>query len=123
MVRILVVDDDPMLRRIAALALGRSGFEVVVAASGEEAIAIVAEDPLPALALLDQSMPGLDGTSTLARLRSDPRTAALPVAMWTADPEDRALVARCEALGVRAILAKPFDPRALAARVAELLTP
>jgi CheY-like chemotaxis protein len=119
--RILYVDDEPDLREIAMLALSLDpGLEVRTAAGGAEAIATVA-DWMPDLVLLDVMMPGMDGPSTLARMRENPRTAGLPVVFITAraQPRDLQLFATLDARGV---IAKPFDPMSLAQQAREFLT-
>ena len=116
MERILYVDDEPDLREIALLALSLDpNLEVRTAASGAEAIATVA-DWMPDLVLLDVMMPGMDGPSTLARLRQDPRTAELPAVFITARAQPRDLQAFA-ALDARGVIAKPFDPMTLAQHV------
>jgi two-component system, OmpR family, response regulator len=112
-VKVLVVDDEPDLRRIAKLGLSRvGGMEVVEASSGTEGLVRAKEDQPDAI-LLDVMMPGLDGPSTLARLREDPATAAIPVVFLTA----KAIAAeldRLRSLGAAGVLTKPFDPMTLA---------
>ncbi len=116
MIRILYVDDEPDLREIALLALSLDpGLDVRAAASGAEAIAIVT-DWMPHLVLLDVMMPGMDGPSTLSRLREDPRTAALPVVFITARAQPRDLQTFAT-LDARGVIAKPFDPISLAQQV------
>src|SRR5271166_4072650 len=81
---ILVVDDDPDIRKIAALALERlGGFRVILASNGAEALEM-ARDNQPDVVLLDVSMPGADGPETLLALRSSPATRKLPVIFFTA---------------------------------------
>src|SRR3712207_294937 len=75
---ILVVDDDPMLRRLVGLALRDAGFDVTEAGDGAEALSLVARGSF-SLMLLDGQMPVLSGRQVLERLRADPRTATLPV--------------------------------------------
>ncbi len=114
--KVLVVDDDPDIRRIAALSLERIGkFQVTVAASGEEAIAAVRQD-MPDLVLLDVSMPGTDGPTTLQLLRAVPGTERLPVIFFTATSND-AEVQRLVSLGAIGVLPKPFDVADLPRRV------
>jgi two-component system OmpR family response regulator len=125
-VRILLVDDDPDIRQIAALSLRRIGkFEVVAAASGADALnalAVItaAGREVPDLVLLDVSMPGMDGPATLQALRSDPATAKVPVAFFTATSSDEE-VARLCALGAVAVIPKPFDVAALSRQVRDIL--
>jgi CheY-like chemotaxis protein len=112
-VKVLIVDDEPDIRRIARLGLSRvGGMEVVEATNGVEALAKAKEEK-PDAVLLDVMMPGLDGPSTLARLREDPTTAGVPVVFLTA----KAITAeldRLRSLGAAGVLTKPFDPMTLA---------
>jgi len=112
--RILMVDDDPSLQEVAVLALERLGnHSVVLAGSGEEGLA-AARQHRPDVILLDVMMPGLDGPSTLVRLREDPATSAIPVVFLTAKTQ-AAERERLAAMHVAGILSKPFDPVTLAA--------
>lgn len=114
--RILVVEDEPDIREIVRLSLETvGGFAVQVCRSGEEAIAASA-DARPDLILLDVMMPGLDGPSTLARLRAIPAVADVPVIFMTAKAQ-RHEVERFLALGAAEVIAKPFDPMTLADKI------
>jgi CheY-like chemotaxis protein len=119
-VKILVIDDENDIRRIARLGLERVGrMEVVDAASGAEGVD-KARTEKPDAVLLDVMMPGQDGPATLQALRTDPATAAIPVIFLTA----KALVSevdRLRALGAAGVLTKPFDVMTLAAQVRALL--
>lgn len=116
MPRILYVDDEPDLREIALLSLSLDpDLEVRVAAGGAEGIMMIAEW-MPDLVLLDVMMPVMDGPSTLARLREDPRTAQLPVVFITARAQPRDLQTFAT-LDARGVIAKPFDPMSLAQQV------
>jgi two-component system OmpR family response regulator len=118
---ILVVDDDSDIRRIAALALERlGGFRVTLAATGEEALGLAADAP-PDLVLLDVSMPGIDGPTTLERLRAAPATADVPVIFFTATANAGEACRLC-ALGALGVVAKPFDVVDLPRRVQSLLS-
>jgi CheY-like chemotaxis protein len=77
-VRVLVADDDRLLRTAAVTTLRRAGFEVLAAADGEEAVAL-ARAERPDLILLDLVMPKVDGFAALARLKDDPATREIPV--------------------------------------------
>jgi two-component system, OmpR family, response regulator len=118
--RILIIDDEADIRRIAHLALGRVGaMDVIEAPSGVEGLR-QAEDAHPDAILLDVMMPGLDGPSTLAALRSNPATANIPVIFLTA----KAMLSeldRLRALGAAGVLTKPFDPMTLAGQVRSAL--
>jgi CheY-like chemotaxis protein len=118
--RILLVDDDLDIRRIAALSLGRlGGFRIDLAAGGVEALEIAVRDP-PDLILLDVSMPGMDGPETLRALRANPATQAIPIVFFTATSSE-AEVARLCALGAVAVIPKPFDVADLPRRVRDVL--
>jgi CheY-like chemotaxis protein len=119
-VKVLVVDDEADIRRIAQLALTRiGGLEVVEARSGAEALA-AARTAAPDVVLLDVMMPGMDGPETLQALRADPATASIPIVFLTAkalETEQRRLLA----LGAAGVLVKPFDPLKLAAELRAVL--
>lgn len=82
MQKILVVDDEPTVRAFLEDSLRRGKFDVVQAADGERALAMVASEK-PDLLLLDIRMPGTDGLEVLKRLRASPSTKALPVVFLT----------------------------------------
>lgn len=118
--RVLVVDDDDAIREVAQMALEIvGGWQVSSAASGTEALRR-AHDERPDAVLLDVMMPGMDGPTTFSRLRELSETSAIPVIFLTAKVQtgDRRAWAELDIAGV---IAKPFDPMALAAEVAELL--
>ena len=118
--KVLIVDDEPDIRRIAKLGLARVGkMDVVEATNGNEALARAKEDH-PDAVLLDVMMPGLDGPSTLARLREDPATSAIPVVFLTAKAI-AAEVDRLKSLGAAGVLTKPFDPMTLARELRAVL--
>ena len=111
--KVLIVDDEPDIRRIAKLGLSRVGkMEVVEATNGMEALVRAKEDH-PDVVLLDVMIPGLDDPSTLARLSEDPATSAIPVVFLTAKAIATE-VDRLKALGAAGVLTKPFDPMTLA---------
>jgi CheY-like chemotaxis protein len=118
--RALVVDDAADIRLLADLVLSMAGFTVVAAASGADALRMLAAGDLPDIVLLDVQMPDLDGWETLTRLRGDPRTAALPVVMCTVKglPEDSL---RGWSLGCDGYLGKPFDIAGLVAELEQVL--
>jgi len=111
-VKVLVVDDDDDIRRIAMLSLvGVGGMEVAEASGGLEGIRRAREDR-PDVILLDMMMPGMDGLATFRGLRGDPEISGIPVVFLTAKAMT-AEVDRLKALGARGVLIKPFDPMAL----------
>ena len=118
--RVLVVDDEDDIREVAVLTLETvAGWTVFDASSGEEGIAkAIAEQP--DAILLDVMMPAMDGPTTLQHLQANAATSAIPVIFLTAKVQtaDRRHFA---GLGVRGVIAKPFDPMRLTHEVAELL--
>lgn len=115
--RVLVVDDNKVIRQLIRVNLELEGFEVVTAADGVECLDLVHE-VRPDVITLDVVMPRLDGIRTAARLRADPRTVHLPVAVVSAcTPYE---VESGEYAGVDAFLAKPFEPSELVRMVHRL---
>lgn len=116
--RVLVVDDSDTVRDLISMNLTLEGFEVVTATNGREALEKVLE-VAPAVVTLDVTMPDMDGFLTAERLRADPRTAALPIAIVSACAQ-AADFRRGEEIGVDAYVTKPFDPDELVRIVSEL---
>jgi DNA-binding response OmpR family regulator len=113
--RLLIVDDDFMLRSMTAATLRHAGFAVSECASGEDALAQF-EALAPALVLLDVMMPGLDGYEVCRRLRALPAGARVPVWMLTGmdDAESRAQAQRS---GATDFISKPINWAVLVQRV------
>jgi CheY-like chemotaxis protein len=116
--RVLVVDDNRVIRQLIRVNLELEGFEVVTAADGAECLDVVHE-ARPDVITLDVVMPRLDGLRTAARLRSDPRTSRLPLAIISACTQYE--VETGLAAGVDAFLAKPFEPSELVQLVGQLM--
>ena len=115
--RILVVDDQRVMRSIAEFSLGKmGGFALHICASGEEALQAAATF-LPDLLLLDINMPQLDGVQTLQELRS--RGISVPVVFFTGKVES-ADMQRLEGLGALGVVPKPFDPLKLPGQLQDL---
>ncbi len=115
--RVLVVDDNKVIRQLIRVNLELEGFEVVTAADGVEALDIV-HRVCPDVVTLDVVMPRLDGLRTAARLREDPRTAHLPIAIISACTQHEGESGF--AAGIDAFLAKPFEPAELVRLVRQL---
>jgi CheY-like chemotaxis protein len=114
--KILVIDDEADIRRIAMLSLSRvGGMQVVEAGSGPDGVR-KAEAERPDAILLDVMMPGMDGPATLAMLRAGEATSKIPVVFLTAKAMTTE-IERLKALGAVAVLTKPFDPMKLPAEV------
>ncbi|MGH8354620.1 MAG: putative bifunctional diguanylate cyclase/phosphodiesterase, partial [Pseudomonas sp.] len=113
--RLLVVDDQETNREIFSRRLERQGYSVLLAASGREALALVAAEP-PDLVLLDIMMPDMDGLEVLARLRERHSLQELPIIMVTARSQSEVIVDAL-ARGANDYLVKPFDFAVALARV------
>ncbi len=113
--RILIVDDDPLIRHIVVAALAKDGYEIEEADSGAEGMA-KARAIQPDLVLLDVMMPDLDGYEVCFKLRSNPATVNIPIVMLTALGEIGERV-RGMQMGADDYITKPFDPRELRSRV------
>lgn len=113
--RILLIDDDPLMRQIVRTTLVKDGYEISEASSGEEGLAR-AKANRPDLILLDVMMPDLDGFEVCHRLRSFPLTVNVPIIMLTAlgDMNDKVLGMQ---MGADDYITKPFDPREMRSRI------
>ena len=118
---VLVADDDEDILVLVRTVLERAGYEVVAARNGAEAVT-AAQQRRPDLAVLDVSMPELDGLEVLRRLRADASTSDVPVLLLSARVQEDD-VARGFATGANAYVQKPFSPRELSDRVSALLGP
>jgi two-component system OmpR family response regulator len=111
--RVLHIDDEPDIREVVALSLSLdSNFATRSCSSGEEAL-VVAAAWQPQIILLDVMMPGMDGPTTLARMREKAATATIPVVFMTARAQTRELD-YFRSLGAVGVIPKPFDPMTLA---------
>ncbi len=117
--RVLVVDDDPVILELLRINFEIEGFEVFSASDGQEGLERARADR-PDVVLSDIMMPRLDGLQFLARLRDDPATAGVPVVLLSAKAQN-AEVQRGLALGADDYVTKPFDPLELIDRVNAVL--
>lgn len=118
---ILVVDDEPHIRRVTELSMKSLGHPVLVAANGSEALIIARRDH-PCIILLDHIMPVMDGKMALEQLKADPATADIPVVILSA----RGQLAFGQYKGFEAaamFISKPFSPSMLRREITRLLTP
>ena len=106
--RVLVVDDDDVIRQLITVNLELEGFEVATAVDGQDCLDKV-KDVRPDVVTLDIMMPRLDGWEAASRLRADPETADVKVVLLSARAQEADLE-RGSRIGVDAYLTKPFDP-------------
>jgi two-component system phosphate regulon response regulator PhoB len=112
---ILIVEDDPDIRELLAYSLGKEGYALLQAASGEVGRK-AAQDGQPDLIILDIMLPGMDGLEVLRRLKADAKLRNIPVMLLSAKGEEVDVVSGLE-LGADDYITKPFSPRVLLARV------
>jgi DNA-binding response OmpR family regulator len=113
---LLLVDDDPEIRTSLSIHLRADGYRVLTAAGGSEALSLLTKE-LPALAIVDLMMPGLDGFETSRRIK---RRADIPILILTAVDSEEAKVRAIE-LYADDYLTKPFSYAELAARIGRIL--
>ena len=111
MARVLVIDDEAAIADVLRMLLEFRGHEVITANDGSRGYA-TAQRQAPDVIVLDLMMPVMDGFTMLEALRSDGRTATIPVVILSALSSND-VKQRCHDLGVRAILQKPYKPEDL----------
>lgn len=116
---LLIVDDEPQVRKLLETLLQHEGYQTLTAGSGEEALQLVAQQP-PDLILLDIMMPGMDGYEVASQLKGDETTAGIPIIMLSALSEPSARVNGLEA-GAEEFISKPVERVELWLRVRNLL--
>ena len=116
---VLAADDDDDILELVAFRLERSGYTVLRARDGEEALRVALEAK-PDLAVLDVMMPKLDGFELTRRLRAEGATSRMPIILLTARAQDADVQAGFDA-GADDYLRKPFSPQELRARVQAIL--
>lgn len=114
--RILVVDDEERIRRLVRMYLERSGFEIIEADNGKDALEIALNEPL-SLIILDLMLPEMDGRDVCTQVRQHAET---PIMMLTAAGDEMSRVHGFE-IGADDYVVKPFSPRELVMRVKALL--
>ena len=116
--RVLVVDDDDVIRQLITVNLELEGFEVETAHDGQDCLDKV-KDVAPDVVTLDIMMPRMDGWEAASQLRADPDTADIKVVLLSARAQEADLQ-RGSRIGVDAYLTKPFDPDELISVVRRL---
>jgi len=116
---VLAADDDEDILELITFRLERSGYTVIQARDGEEALRLAIEAK-PDMAVLDVMMPKLDGFELTRRLRAEPVTSRMPIILLTARAQDSDVQEGFEA-GADDYIRKPFSPQELRARVQAIL--
>lgn len=117
--KILVVDDETLVRSMMCDGLAAAGHTVLAASSGEEALQVV-HTARPACVLLDIMMPDLDGYDTCAALKADPQTASIPVLLVSATTDAR-VTDEAKKVGAAAVLRKPVRMDELQRAISQVL--
>lgn len=117
---VLIVDDEPMTRKLLRLMLTRADYQVIEAADGREALDMVANYN-PDAVLLDVMMPGMNGYAVCMRLRSQEKTAQLPIIMLSARGDNEGMRQALE-VGATQFMNKPITPMVLIEQLQKALT-
>ena len=120
MTKILIVDDEPLIRQLLHLVLTRQGYEVEMAGSGVGALNVLQSDSAIDLILLDWMLPDTSGIKLLVQIRESMKFSDLPVIMLTAKAEESDIV-RGFGMGADDYVTKPFSPKELVMRIQALL--
>ena len=116
---VLIAEDDRDIRELVVTKLTGAGYRVIAVADGVSALNAIREQ-LPDIALLDVMMPGSSGLDVIGKLRTDDRTAAVPVILLSAKSQDFDVETGL-ASGAADYIVKPFSPRELVDRVEAVL--
>ncbi len=119
--RVLVADDDPIIRRLITAAVQREGFETVVANDGREAYRILQSDANFRAAIFDMMMPHLQGLDVIRFMRTEKRLMRIPVMMVTSE-KNLNLMAESFSAGATLFLRKPFTAEQLQSTLRILLS-
>ena len=117
---VLVADDEPHIGRIIKMKLEQGPFRVTLAYDGREALQVLERETDICLVLLDLMMPHVSGLDVLTAMRRDPRWRDLPCIILTAAGQEQQHTSAVE-LGANDFLTKPFSPKKLYSRAAELV--
>jgi len=118
--RILLCDDELHILRAAEFKFKRAGYEVVLACDGQEGWERICQQR-PDVVVTDCQMPRLSGLALAERIRTTPETADLPIIMLSAKGFELSADELRSCYGIRCLMAKPFSPRELFARVEAVL--
>jgi two-component system, chemotaxis family, chemotaxis protein CheY len=112
--RLLIVEDSALVRRMYGLVFSRREHVMVEADDGRMALAALASSPQPFdIILLDLRMPGMDGVEFIRTVRWDPKHRAIPIIVTTSESESSELLQQARALGVAGVIKKPWKPQEL----------
>jgi two-component system chemotaxis response regulator CheY len=112
--RLLIVEDSPLVRKMYGLAFSKREHELTAVEDGLRALDVLAEFPRRYdLILLDLRMPDMDGVEFIRAVRKNSALDRIPIVLTTAEPEESVLMIQARALGVAAVVRKPWKPQDL----------
>ncbi|MCX5777484.1 MAG: response regulator [Candidatus Firestonebacteria bacterium] len=118
--KILIMDDEPDVRKMVTGRLKKAGFDVIEAANGERGLEMLLSEK-PDMVLLDLAMPGLDGAAVCRRIKADNATKNIPVMLFTASII-KPISESAKEMGADDYIAKPFDSKELLEKIRMLLS-
>jgi two-component system alkaline phosphatase synthesis response regulator PhoP len=117
--KILIVDDEPDILKLASLRLKKLGYDVIMAVNGKEALDIM-RDEKPDLILLDLILPVMNGADVCKKTKNDEKLKHIPIILFTAQ-SDTMTAEKAKEFGANDYITKPFDPEELRGKVEEIL--
>jgi CheY-like chemotaxis protein len=118
--KILIMDDEPDVRKMVTGRLKKAGYDVIEAANGERGLEMLLSKK-PDMVLLDLAMPGLDGAAVCRRIKADNATKNIPVMLFTASII-KPISESAKEMGADDYIAKPFDSKELLEKIKILLS-
>lgn len=112
--RILIVEDEPDILKVAIFRLRKAGYEVTIATDGQKGLEAVKRDK-PALILLDKGLPVMNGSEVCKKLKADEELKKIPVIMFTATVEN--IEDYIKSVGADDFIVKPFEPQDLFSKI------
>jgi DNA-binding response OmpR family regulator len=116
--KILIVDDEPDLLRVACFRLKKSGYQVISAVNGRDALELASKES-PDLILLDVRLPLMEGPDVCACIKKDDKIKHIPVILFTASTQN--INEKVAACGAQGYILKPFSAEELLAKIKELI--
>lgn len=121
-VRVLIVEDSPLVRKMYGLVFSKREHDLTTAEDGRKALEALAASPHPFdLILLDLRMPDMDGVEFIREVRRGGRFRDIPIVLTTVEPDSSDLLREALSLGVAAVVKKPWKPQELRAVVQSVL--